>query len=211
MPKCKNCLNKFEVKYFNQKYCMEKDECIIAHVDFVKNKNYKENAKVKRQNKKEDKEKLKKNSEWLNELQTIINSIAREIDKDLICLATNRKTSSIHGGHILSRGSTPFLRFNLHNIHRQSGQSNHFQSDDLKLREGLINEYGSKYFDYLIENRSGILKFSVDEIKIFKEKGRKFLKWVSIQDRSTPEKRVKLRNLANFEIFENVYKTYIIQ
>jgi hypothetical protein len=201
---CKVCKNKFTYTNSTQVVCG-----YICALKYAK-KEVKVVARLKVQKKKEAKEKLKSNSEWLNELQTIINKIVREIDKDLLCLATNKKTSIIHAGHVMSRASTPFLRFNLHNIHRQSGQSNHFQSDDLKLREGLINEYGAKYFDYLIENRSGILKFSVDEIKIFKEKGRKFLKWVSIQDRSTPEKRVKLRNLANFEIFENTYKTYII-
>ena len=39
----------------------------------------------------------------------------------------NKLANQMHAGHVYSRGSNPMLRFNLHNIHRQSAQSNHFQ------------------------------------------------------------------------------------
>ncbi len=150
--KCKNCNIKFEPKYFNQKYCLKEMECIGAY-----NRSIQEQIRLKRS--KDNKKKLKDLeplSYWYDKLQTEINAIVRIIDKGLPCLARNIHANQIHAGHIYSRGGTPCLRYNLHNIHRQCAQSNHFQSDDLKLRQGLINEYGRDYMDYLEENRVGM-------------------------------------------------------
>ena len=35
MPRCKNCREKFEAKYFNQKFCL-KNECANASIEFKK-------------------------------------------------------------------------------------------------------------------------------------------------------------------------------
>ena len=202
--RCKKCKSKFIVKYFNQKYCMIEDACIIAFKDEICTKHRKvEKAKLK--------DAVEPLSYYFNKLQDEINAIARIIDKDLLCLATGKKTTIIHGGHVLSRGSTPFLRFNLHNIHRQSGQSNHFQSDDLKLRAGLINEYGQDYFDYLESNKGGVLNLSKEDTKELIIKAREFKKWVSVQNRSTAIDRKKLRNLGNSHIMGVKYELYKIK
>jgi len=88
--------------------------------------------------------------DWKPKLQMKINLIVRLIDKGLPCLARGVNAKQMHGGHIFSRGSNRTMRYNLHNIHRQSAQSNHFQNDDGLLREGLSNEYGYEYMDFII-------------------------------------------------------------
>ena len=34
--RCKHCKIKFDVKWFNQKYCLQNDECISASIEFAK-------------------------------------------------------------------------------------------------------------------------------------------------------------------------------
>lgn len=107
---------------------------IILHksIPKAKSKFEKEEKKKSYQKKKQQKDKLEN---WYARLQDKINIIVRLIDKGLPCIATKRIPNQMHAGHVFSRGSNPTIRFNLHNIHRQSAQSNHFQNDDGLLRE----------------------------------------------------------------------------
>lgn len=120
---------------------------------------------------KETKEKKDKLKNWSNELQKKINEIVRLIDKGLPCLATGIHANQIHAGHIYARGGNQTIRFNLHNIHRQSAQSNHFQNDDGKLREGLVNEYGSDYMEFISNlRRTPQLKYKNEDYHAFYKK-----------------------------------------
>ena len=56
MPRCKNCRELFQKKYFNQKFCL-KDECIKVFSEWVKDQNWKKK-----------KSKLKKDLQTLSEL-----------------------------------------------------------------------------------------------------------------------------------------------
>ncbi len=86
---------------------------------------------------------------WLREkLQIEVNAIARLIDRGLPCLATGNG-GQIHGGHVFSRGGHTQMRYNLHNIHRQSAASNNKQSHDGLMQEKLAQEYGDRYLGYL--------------------------------------------------------------
>lgn len=128
-------------------------------------------AVVKSISVKETKEKKDKLKNWANGLQKKINEIVRLIDKGLPCLATGIHANQIHAGHIYARGGNQTIRFNLHNIHRQSAQSNHFQNDDGKLREGLVNEYGSHYMEFVSNLRhTPQLKYSNGDYHEFYKK-----------------------------------------
>jgi len=117
------------------------------------------------------KDKLKK---WSDELQKKVNIIVRFIDKDLPCLATKRIAKQTHAGHIFARGGNQTIRFNLHNIHRQSAQSNHFQNDDGLLREGVVREYGQPYMDFISElRRTPQLNYSNEDYHEFYKKASK--------------------------------------
>jgi len=81
-------------------------------------------------------------------IQKIINEIARLIDYGQPCIATGKYNGKMNGGHYHAVGSNRTLALNLHNIHIQSFESNHFKSgDNLLYKEGLIKTYGLDYFE----------------------------------------------------------------
>lgn len=163
-------------------------------------------AVLKIQKPKFDIKKAKENTtDWNKKLQTKINLIVRIIDFNQPCLAKGKLANQMHAGHVFSRGSNPILRFNLHNIHRQSAQSNHFQNEDGLFREGLIKEYGNEYFEFISNLRQiKDLKISNDTyIELYKKASKIALKLAKEQKEYSLTQRIKLRNEINIEL--NIY------
>ena len=164
--------------------------------------------KRKKQDHKKEKEKFVK---WKDKLQDEINKIIRLIDKGLPCLA-RKKLGQIHAGHVFSRGSNLTIRYNLHNIHRQNAQSNHFQNDDGLLREGLINEYGAEYFDFISDlRRTPSLTFNNSEFQELTIKAREIVRELkSIDKEYSLKERINMRNDINLRlgIYEKEYLIY---
>lgn len=169
----------------------------------------KEVKKKEKARKKAEKERF---TDYKSKLQDKVNEIVRLIDIGLPCLARNYHPNQIHAGHIFSRGSEKYMRFNLHNIHRQSAQSNHFQNEDGLLREGLVNEYGQNYFDFISELRqTPPLKYSNLEYKDFYKKACKIANDLKREGRVfTKDQRIYMRNQVNIEleIYDPQYCTY---
>lgn len=107
----------------------------------------------KSEQRKKDIEAKNKVTNWKIKTRNKCQEIARLIDFDLPCLARNYKAKQLHGGHVYAKGGNSSMAFNLHNIHRQSAQSNHFQNDDGLLREGVVREYGQAYMDFISDLR----------------------------------------------------------
>jgi len=154
--------------------------------------------KIKYQKTKEQRESL---TNWKNKLQTEIQLIARLIDKDLPCLARG-KFGKMAGGHIFSKGGHSQMRFNLHNIHRQSFASNNCQNDDGLLREKLEIEYGTEYLEFI----KSLRKFEVPN-KTNKEyqelyyNALEVTKTLKKTDRTySLKERIELRNELNLKI-----------
>ncbi len=89
------------------------------------------------------KQEVKTLNELKKELQTEINRIVRLIDFDKNCISCNHGmdgfTRQAHAGHYHSVGSSPSIRFNIHNIHKQCSICNNFKSGALReYRQGLI-------------------------------------------------------------------------
>jgi len=79
-------------------------------------------------------------------LQPVINEIARLVDFGQPCIATENYGKE-NGGHYISVGANRTICLNLHNIHIQSFESNHWKSGDtLKYQVGIIRVYGEEYF-----------------------------------------------------------------
>ena len=139
--KCKVCKAEFKPFKSTQQVCSLDCAKILG-----KEKAAKKEAKEWRQRKvkmqREDVKYIKP------KLQAKINQIARLIDSGLPCLATGH-FGQLHGGHIFSRGGHTQMKYNLHNIHRQSAQSNNKQSHDGLMQERLSEEYGIEYLEYL--------------------------------------------------------------
>jgi hypothetical protein len=154
------------VNVCNRKYGLGKMCCYPSWLLESENGKIKmQKAILKASKPKFDKVKAKENTtDWNKKLQTKINEIVRLIDKGQPCLAKGIHAKQMHAGHVFSRGSNPMLRFNLHNIHRQSAQSNHFQNEDGLFREGIVKEYGHTYFNFISELRQiKDLKITNDE------------------------------------------------
>jgi hypothetical protein len=204
--KCKNCKVKFQPKYFNQKYCMINDECIIAHLESAK----KVQRAVKKKENQVKKLELKTKSYWLAILQKEINQIVRLIDKDCPCISSGRPyRTDDQAGHFYSVGSTPALRFNLLNLWSQSIKDNmHNSGNLLNYRENLVN-FGIIYFIEDEKRKYPTLKLSIEEIKEAISKA-KIVKKVMIElnsDVFNPRsvvKRIELRQ--EFNRYLEIYK-----
>ena len=153
MPKCKHCLIKFEVKRFNQKFCMLTDECQDASIKFVLDNNRRLAEKKETDKWKEEKkvmvEKLKNMGDYEKDLQTEINILSRLIDTGCQCISCGN-AGKPQAGHYHSRGKNTTLRFNLNNLHIQCYRCNvQLSANIIGYNKGLISLYGKEYQEYV--------------------------------------------------------------
>ena len=159
--KCKNCKIKFEPKYFNQKFCMDKNECIKAFTDKAREKQRKDWNKEK----KERKEALKTLSEYKKELQVIFNKWVRLRDKGLNCISCNKPAKKENAGHYRSVGGNPELRFEELNNNLQCEYCNTYLHGNLiDYRINLIKKIGIDKVDWL-EGKHDPKHYSIENIK----------------------------------------------
>ena len=97
---------------------------------------------------KQNKESIKKKSEFEKDLQTEINAIVRLLDVDRGCISCDHGwnkewTRQAHAGHYYSVGSDPTLRFNLFNIWKQCSICNNWKSgNERAYANGIKKIYG---------------------------------------------------------------------
>lgn len=142
-------------------------------------------------------------TKWNEKLQGKVNEIVRLIDKGLPCLARGFNNCQIHAGHVYARGGNSSIRYNLHNIHRQSAQSNKWQNDDGLLREGIVKDYGQRYMDFISElRRTEPLKFKNEEYHQIYLKASKIANNLrkTLSYPLTEKQRIELRNTINKEL-----------
>jgi len=219
-PKKKECKGKREAKDFEscgeERYLYKYNLCQTCLYEFLYHTGQgKEilNSKILAKAEKDVAKKLRKKSkeekdvivDYDKKLQDKVNAVIRLIDIGLPCLAKNYHPNQMHAGHIYSRGSEKSMRFNLHNIHRQSAQSNHFQNEDGLLREGLVNEYGKEYFEFIGElRRTPILKLAHHEFKEYYKKACSIYNLLKKEGKVfNLDQRIEMRNQINLEL--NIY------
>ena len=162
MPRCKHCKSTFTPKHFNQKNCMETDECVGAFLSDLTKAN---NTKWRKE-KKERKEALKTRSEWMQDLQDVFNTFIRTRDKDKPCISCGTFTGKMNAGHYKSVGGSPELRFNELNVHKQCEYCNtHLSANLIEYRIGLVKRIGIDKVEFLERKDHAPLKLTVDEIK----------------------------------------------
>ena len=165
MPICKNCKDKFLVKYFNQKYCMNNDECIKAFYEKIKEQNIKKAAKEWRVKKSEIKEKLKTTRNYLKDLQVVFNRYIR-LSKESICISCNKDLSNEKhdAGHYRSTGAAPQLRFEHLNVWPQCVKCNRdLHANLIEYRINLVKKIGVDKVDWL-EKEHPPNKYTKEEI-----------------------------------------------
>lgn len=190
--KCKSCGVEFSPRYnTTQQVCSTSCAIKLAR---------EREAKKARKKHLEQKRKFNQNDpKWVKaKLQQAVNAIVREIDRDLPCLATGKLSGQMQAGHVFSRGAHPQMRFNLHNIHRQTAYSNNQQSHDGLMQENLALEYGVEYLEYLKDLRGSVPpKLATYEYYEVYLKARKMLKEVQGLEVQSATSRLDLRNQVN--------------
>lgn len=159
--------------------------------------------KAKKQVKQEEKQKVdkmkKEVTNWKSKLQIKVQEIARLIDYGQPCTATGIREAKFAGGHVFSKGANPQMRFNLHNIHKQSFYSNSPSNHDSVLREGIANIYGDKYLEFI----KSLVKEPQPKWsnKHYEEIYRRACKMANNLKKNqrvrTPQQRITMRNTVN--------------
>lgn len=162
MPRCKECKEKFEPKYFNQKFCMEYDSCVKAFALLSNKEAWKEKKKVL-------KESLKTKQDYIREVQVVFNKWIRLRDSGLNCISCNKPAKKENAGHYRSVGGTPSLRFNPLNCHLQCEYCNTFQHGNLiPYRKNLIKKIGVENVEWL-EKEHEPAKYTIPELILMKQ------------------------------------------
>ena len=175
MPRCKNpsCKDKFQVKFFLQKYCMEKEDCIKMAVEDKKQKAWKK-TKI------DWKEKNKTLGQYELEARKFFQKWIRERDKSLPCISCqNITTDQWDAGHYFKAELYSGLIFNENNVHKQCKQCNHrLHGNESGFRIGLAKRYGEEYVKSLesLSLISRTYKFTKQELTEIKEKYQSLLK-----------------------------------
>jgi hypothetical protein len=118
-----------------------------------------------------EKERLKTKSDYLNELQKIFNKYIRLRDKDQPCISCGtKKDIKYDAGHYISVGSSPGLRFNEDNVHKQcSNFCNKNQHGNIvAYRFHLLDRIGLERLEELESQRSKPIHLSIEDIKKLK-------------------------------------------
>lgn len=118
----------------------------------------------------EAKERIKTRSEWLREAQAACNKYIRTRDENLPCISCGRHHQGKYdAGHYRSVGSSPELRFDEINIHKQCGPCNrHLSGNLISYRTNLVKRIGQDKVDYL-EGPHKPKKYTIEEIKAIKQ------------------------------------------
>jgi len=158
---CRRCKQKFEPLYRNgilmSKYCIS---CLAE----------KGKKEIKRQwvkDKKAIKEKLKTQSDWLNDLQKVFNEFIRLRDRGQPCISCGCKIiRKGNASHFFSVGSYPNLRFNEDNVHLSCIECNlHKHGNILEYSNRLPLRIGKEKYNILLESKNKPLNLSIPEIK----------------------------------------------
>ena len=167
MPRCKNCKDKFTSKHFNQKFCLEKDECIKAFTTYAKEIKEKQSKQSWNKEKKERKEALMSRKDWLDLAQKVFNTFIRTRDKGKPCyMCGNPIKGVVHACHYLNQGSHSLVRFHEDNVFAGCYKCNVELSGNLiEYRKNLLIEIGPERLQWLEDNGRRVKKWEIDEIK----------------------------------------------
>lgn len=195
---CNNCLSDFLFDNDKGKLLFEKE---------IKPK---AQRKVKVKQSKETKEAKKKllspDNFRAKYAQPKINLIARLIDYGCSCIATNNN-GKMNGGHRISVGANRSTSLNLHNIHIQTFESNHFKSgDNMKYDIGIVERYGDNYLKFLNSlHQTPKLGLNLNDYEKVIQIANSIIKALENENKTLTEpreaiNRIELRNRYNFEL-----------
>jgi hypothetical protein len=176
--KCKACNTTFIPKYFNQKFCVDNDECLKAFSDYAKITKEKTERKEWTERKSKLKKQLLTVQDYLKIAQQVFNAYIRKRDQGKNCISCGKviKDGNCDAGHLWSAGGHSNIRFNELNVNSQCSRpcNKDLSGDPNNYRIGFIQKYGKEKLEYLDSIAHAEKKYNIDElkelIKIYKEK-----------------------------------------
>jgi hypothetical protein len=169
MKKCRNCKEPFTpMRSTLEKYCT-KPECIRVWVATEKEKQWKKQKAVK-------KEELMTVQDWVKIAQTAFNAYIRFRDKEKGCISCGKPlVGKFDAGHLYNANNHHAIRFNPDNVHGQCVECNQWKHGNLlEYRKGLINRIGETAYAWLEDYAHDTRKFTIEELKeityIYKKK-----------------------------------------
>ena len=178
---CKACKSQFTpIRHF-QVVC-NTYTCAIAYANIARERQNKKEVSEYRKEKKELLQALKTKSDWLKEAQIVFNNFIRLRDAALPCISCLRfHSGQYHAGHYKTVGSSPQLRFNEDNCHKQCAPcNNHLSGNIINYRINLIFKIGKERIDAL-ESENTPKHYTIDDIKdiklFYKAKIKEITKW----------------------------------
>lgn len=124
-------------------------------------------AREERRSRREALERVKTRGEHLREAQAAFNAWVRLRDANDPCISCGRQATwkgQWDAGHYRSRGSSPALRFDAANVHKQCGPCNvHLSGNLVAYRAGLVAKVGLAEVERL-EGPHQPLKLTIPEI-----------------------------------------------
>lgn len=110
-----------------------------------------------------------KQLKWLKkEAQRVFNAYIRARDKDDPCISCGKFRESYDAGHYFSVGSSPSVRFDEDNVHKECKYCNYYASPkDKHYKENLIKKIGLERFNRLeLERNKTVSRNKLDYIDI---------------------------------------------
>lgn len=181
-PKCKNpeCRQPFSQHNSMQIVCSPR--CGLAWAAIERKRKEAQLAREDRKDTRERKEKLKTRADYMREAQQAWNRYVRARDAGLPCASCGAMPAQKIGGtidcsHYRSVGSSPHMRFHLHNAAAACVRCNRDLSGNVvELRKGLIARIGEEKV-LAVEADQSVRKFTVDYLvrlkKVFSKKARR--------------------------------------
>lgn len=162
--KCANCKDSFVPAKSFQSWCSIDCAVLIARAKEAKRK-AQEATKERAQHAKA-KEAIKGKAHHAKIAQAAFNAFIRERDKDHPCISCGRHhQGQYHAGHYRSVGSSPELRFEPLNVHKQCAPCNNHKSGNVvEYRINLVKKIGQQAVEWL-EGPHEPKRYTIENLK----------------------------------------------
>lgn len=168
--RCRICERTFTPISSMSKACSV--HCALEYSRRIAAKKAEQEARTERKKTREAKERLKTRGDHLREAQAAFNKFVRLRDANEPCISCGRSPTwqgQWDAGHFMSRGSSPSLRFDPANVHKQCLPCNRHKSGALvEYRAALVWKIGLSEVERL-EGPQEPKKYTIEEIKQIKE------------------------------------------
>lgn len=165
--KCRHCRDPFTPSRPLQAACSI--TCALSLTRAKQERERKALAALERKAIKAAKQRIKSKADYMREAQAEFNAFIRERDRDLPCISCGRHhRGQYHAGHYRTVGSSPELRFEPLNTHKQCAPCNNHKSGDIvNYRINLTAKIGAERVAWL-EGPHEPKRYTIEDLNAIK-------------------------------------------